>query len=129
MHVAWPSCACLLLSFFPFPVGHSAAPHSSHLSPVDMLSIRLGLLALQALQPLPAERHHLEKGGQQDNGEDGQEEAEQQLQRHLSLRLVHFRLSLLIGLIVVALPGAEVGFGHNTAIFTMYLTPNLQCTD
>ena len=25
MHVAWPSCACLLLSFFPFPVGHSAA--------------------------------------------------------------------------------------------------------
>ena len=26
-YVAWPSCAWLLRSFFPFPVGHSVAAH------------------------------------------------------------------------------------------------------
>ena len=26
-NVAWPSCAWLLLSFFPFPMGHSVAAH------------------------------------------------------------------------------------------------------
>ena len=31
-HVAWPSCAWLLLRFFPFPVGHSVAAHVRHVS-------------------------------------------------------------------------------------------------
>ena len=29
-HVAWPSCAWLLLSLFPFPVGHPVHEHCRH---------------------------------------------------------------------------------------------------